>query len=86
MKTYDTLKKERVSSSNNRNPNSYIQQFVDNIVFTLVLSFLVRVALLLYGLLQDEQMEVKYTDVDYYVFTDAAKLITQVFLVYVNFS
>ena len=54
---------------------------LDNIFFNLLLSFIARLTLLYYGLWQDQAMAVKYTDVDYYVFTDAAKLITEVFFI-----
>ncbi|KAG9289826.1 hypothetical protein G9A89_015406 [Geosiphon pyriformis] len=41
------------------------------------LGVLVRVVFLAYGEWQDANMQVKYTDVDYKVFTDAARLVTQ---------
>ncbi|KAI9259374.1 PIG-M-domain-containing protein [Sporodiniella umbellata] len=41
------------------------------------LGFLLRFCLLLYGEYQDAYMTVKYTDIDYVVFTDAARYITQ---------
>ncbi|KAF8472102.1 PIG-M-domain-containing protein [Kalaharituber pfeilii] len=40
-------------------------------IFTL--SFLLRFVLLLYGLYQDSTSPIKYTDIDYLVFTDAAR-------------
>jgi phosphatidylinositol glycan class M len=40
-------------------------------------SIILRAAFLLYGLWQDANSPMKYTDIDYYVFTDAARFISR---------
>lgn len=39
---------------------------------------LIRLVLLCFGVYQDQNLQLKYTDVDYHVFTDASRFITQV--------
>ncbi|CAG5133794.1 unnamed protein product, partial [Candidula unifasciata] len=40
-------------------------------------AFVVRIVMMLYGIWQDTYMAVKFTDIDYYVFSDAAKFVAQ---------
>lgn len=52
-------------------PSSY---FTPSIIFGSAI--LLRIALLFYGLLQDKYSPLPYTDVDYFVFTDAARYVS----------
>ncbi|XP_073687011.1 GPI mannosyltransferase 1 [Garra rufa] len=42
-----------------------------------IIALLIRLVLLCFGVYQDQNLQLKYTDVDYHVFTDASRFITQ---------
>jgi len=46
----------------------------------LIVGLIARICLLFFGEWQDRTMEVKYTDVDYLVFTDAAEFVSRVII------
>ena len=56
--------------------DSLVQQWVTP-KRLITFSFLFRVTLMLYGELQDKYFNVKYTDIDYHVFSDGARHVTQ---------
>ena len=55
-----------------------ISEMFGSISFGLVVGAVARLLLVAYGVWQDKTMVVKFTDVDYNVFTDAARHITKV--------
>ncbi len=61
-----------------------MKKFLVDLKFHFVLAFVIRFLFTIYGLKHDEYCEttsescVKYTDIDYRVFTDAAKYVYEV--------
>jgi phosphatidylinositol glycan class M len=49
-----------------------------NMVVLVLVGLFIRLCLIIYGEWQDRTMAVKFTDIDYFVFNDAAYYITQV--------
>ena len=56
----------------------YICYFQGMIKVDICVSLLIRLGLITYGEWQDRTMAVKFTDIDYQVFTDAAQFMSQV--------
>lgn len=52
-----------------------ISSFFSNVTFVFTSAVLLRAVLLIYGHFQDTYSPLKYTDIDYYVFTDAARYV-----------
>ncbi|KAI9309325.1 PIG-M-domain-containing protein [Cunninghamella echinulata] len=71
-KTAPTLATSSASTSITTRKNNIM-----SFKYLLAASILLRIVLLLYGEWQDANMTVKYTDIDYVVFTDAARFIVQ---------
>jgi len=59
---------------------------VVNLGTCLFIAGIVRLLLYAYGLWQDAAMTVKYTDIDYIVFTDAARFVSQVCNIHIALS
>ena len=53
----------------------YPSRFFNSTTRIIVLSVVLRAVLLVYGIYHDAHSPLKYTDVDYYVFTDAARFV-----------
>jgi phosphatidylinositol glycan class M len=81
LQSQDTL--DTMSQSNPRNPRettpkstSTIATLFSNTRLILSISLLFRAALLLWGEYQDAHSPLKYTDIDYLVFTDASRYVS----------
>jgi len=57
-----------------------------NLRLCLFVAGAMRLLLHVYGLWQDTALMVKYTDIDYIVFTDAARFVSQVGSVYTTYA
>ncbi|KAI9706703.1 MAG: GPI mannosyltransferase 1 [Candelina mexicana] len=62
---------------NPKPPTSTITRLLSSPPLVLSLSALLRALLFFYGLYQDAHSPLKYTDIDYYVFTDAARYVSR---------
>ena len=59
------------------NMSSKLTSLLSSPTFVFSSAIILRVFLLFYGLHQDAHSAFKYTDIDYYVFTDASRFISQ---------
>ncbi|KAF8793198.1 GPI mannosyltransferase 1 like protein [Argiope bruennichi] len=58
---------------------SFIDKYTMNIKLHFAFALLLRLILIIFGCIQDAFLDVKYTDIDYFVFTDAAKYVSKGF-------
>ncbi|KAJ9654267.1 GPI mannosyltransferase 1 [Neophaeococcomyces mojaviensis] len=56
---------------------SLLSRLFDSPFLIFAIALLLRVGLLFYGIYQDAHSALKYTDIDYYVFTDAARAVSR---------
>ncbi|KAB8337199.1 hypothetical protein FH972_021501 [Carpinus fangiana] len=54
-----------------------VSSLLSDVRFVFPAAILLRLALLIYGHFQDQWSALKYTDIDYYVFTDAARYVSK---------
>ncbi|RWS02210.1 GPI mannosyltransferase-like protein [Dinothrombium tinctorium] len=68
-----------MSKANEKRQKSLVEQLANHLSLNehLLIASLIRIALVFYGLLHDKIFEVKYTDVDYIVFTDGARYLSE---------
>ncbi len=68
--------KGKVDSNVRSRLNRLIKPFFTSTLPILTISIILHVGFFLFGLYQDANMEVRYTDIDYFVFTDAARYVS----------
>ena len=68
---------ESLSSSSSSSSSSLLNCFFGNALPLYLAAALLRIVLLVYGLWQDANSPLKYTDIDYLVFTDAARFVSR---------
>ncbi|KAM7220794.1 family 50 putative glycosyltransferase [Rhypophila decipiens] len=74
------MKEVKMARPTNAKPppsNSLIECFFGNPLPIYLTAALLRIVLLVYGLWQDANSPLKYTDIDYLVFTDAARFVSR---------
>ena len=70
------MKDEKASESSRPRQNT-MASLLSKPHFVFPTAFLLRAILVIYGLYQDAHSPMKYTDIDYFVFTDAAQFVSE---------